>query len=311
MSNPLPNLDGITLVAVKDGVPVKRQAEIVAAFLRPAIAAGVEACTAYNEEVTLKAPDSARRLQDLELECATLRHSLRLADRRYEELVAARTTPGPAATKRQKSIGILVLDAARGVSGVVESLTVIDGNAAGQPMVKLVSTQSASTAPLDATESVQEAGLRTAVQSIAQMLADREWSEHISKDPDAVALETAITGLIGQLSAVRDGATVSETGMPASQEPKYGIRGGCLYNRASNTPIPKDEPIFIFRARDRKALSALHFYAGVCDNPEHVAAVQQRIMDFQAFGRHNPTRMKQPDTDLSVLDAENRLQESQ
>lgn len=125
------------------------------------------------------------------------------------------------------------------------------------------------------------------------MLGDREWAGHISRDPDASALESALTPLIGELAAARDESGYAS--MPA-KEPKYGIWGGRLYNRTSGDKIPDNEPVFIFRAKDRKAVAALHFYAGICDNAEHVNGVQSRIAEFQEFARRQPRMMKHPDS---------------
>ena len=46
----------------------------------------------------------------------------------------------------------------------------------------------------------QAAELRRAVQYITGMLNDKEWAEHISRDPDASALESAITELHNEIT---------------------------------------------------------------------------------------------------------------
>lgn len=86
-------------------------------------------------------------------------------------------------------------------------------------------------------------------------------------------------------------------GMPVSQEPKYGIRDNRLYNRASGEFIPLDEPVFIFRARDKLAASSLEDYWLRCNNGEHQDAIRSRMMDFAKFRDAHPERMKMPDTD--------------
>jgi len=88
-------------------------------------------------------------------------------------------------------------------------------------------------------------------------------------------------------------------GMPASQEPKYGIRDNRLYNRSSGEFIPEDEPVFIFRARDVHAFSILAHYGNEVCNPAHAAAILARVNDFKRFWNNNPDRMKEPDTDVS------------
>ena len=88
-------------------------------------------------------------------------------------------------------------------------------------------------------------------------------------------------------------------GMPVTQEPKYGIRDNRLFNRASGEFIPEDEPVFIFRARDRHAIYAIAQYKGhYLQDESHKEAVGNRIKDFRAFMEANPKRMKEPDTAL-------------
>lgn len=88
-------------------------------------------------------------------------------------------------------------------------------------------------------------------------------------------------------------------GMPVTQEPKYGIRDNRLFNRASGEFIPEDEPVFIFRARDRHAIYAIAQYKGhFLRDESHKDAVGKRIQDFRNFMEANPARMKEPDTAL-------------
>lgn len=84
--------------------------------------------------------------------------------------------------------------------------------------------------------------------------------------------------------------------MHPPQEPKYGIRDGQIVNRLSGAPIPDDEPIFIFRAKDRLAVRILTAYFSAIENPEHARAVAARLEDFKRFAREHPERMKDPDT---------------
>ncbi|MHB1540854.1 MAG: hypothetical protein ACYCUE_06940 [Steroidobacteraceae bacterium] len=87
--------------------------------------------------------------------------------------------------------------------------------------------------------------------------------------------------------------------MQESQEPKYDVREGRIVNRHSGQPIPDDEPVFIFRAKDRRALTALTAYYAAITNPEHGKAVAARIESFKAFAVGNPERMREPDTGSS------------
>ena len=95
-----------------------------------------------------------------------------------------------------------------------------------------------------------------------------------------------------QVAAVR---AVPE-GMPVTQEPKYGIRENRLFNRASGEFIPLDEPVFIFRARDKLAAQALTDYRFHCADEQHRAAIALRFIDFERFANDHPDRMKYPDT---------------
>jgi hypothetical protein len=85
-------------------------------------------------------------------------------------------------------------------------------------------------------------------------------------------------------------------GMPVTQEPKYGIRENRLFNRASGEFIPLDEPVFIFRARDKLASQALTDYRSHCADEQHRAAIAMRFIDFERFANDHPDRMKYPDT---------------
>lgn len=84
------------------------------------------------------------------------------------------------------------------------------------------------------------------------------------------------------------------------QEPKYDIRGGKLVNRQSGQPIPDDEPVFILRARDRRAAQAIQHYAIACNgNPDHFQAIAMRLAQFSNWATEHPERMKEPDTDMT------------
>ena len=85
--------------------------------------------------------------------------------------------------------------------------------------------------------------------------------------------------------------------MKPTQEPKYDVNiAGQICNRATGEPIPDDEPVFIFRARDRKARKALVDYLHACDDDGHRDAIEKRVIDFTRFAERHPDRMKEPDT---------------
>ena len=90
-------------------------------------------------------------------------------------------------------------------------------------------------------------------------------------------------------------------GLLPAQEPKYtsSSKTGRLVNRATGKPIPDDEPVFIIRAQDIHAISALRWYRSVVNEPDQEQAVSRRIADFEAFAAAHPDRMKEPD-DISL-----------
>lgn len=77
-------------------------------------------------------------------------------------------------------------------------------------------------------------------------------------------------------------------------ERKYMIKDNRLVKRDNQVPIPEDEPLFIFRAKDRKALAALVAYSMVVDNLEQKEAITKSIEDFRAFQAANPDKMGEP-----------------
>ena len=75
---------------------------------------------------------------------------------------------------------------------------------------------------------------------------------------------------------------------------KYMIKNNQLDKRIGEKPIPDNEPLFIFRAKDRKALSALVAYNMILDNLDQKAEVTKSINDFRAFQESNPDKMAEP-----------------
>ena len=78
-------------------------------------------------------------------------------------------------------------------------------------------------------------------------------------------------------------------------ERKYKIENNRLVRRADGVPVPDDEPVFIFRAQDKWALSVLISYQMAVGNLEHRAELQKSISDFREFAKKYPERMKEPD----------------
>lgn len=99
--------------------------------------------------------------------------------------------------------------------------------------------------------------------------------------------------------------------MTPYQEPKYmiepvlnasgSVEGHRIVNRQSGEAIPDDEPLFILRARDSLALSALWVYlnslpGGTSLQRDHRKAVMTRIHQFLNWQANHKDRIRQPDT---------------
>ena len=79
--------------------------------------------------------------------------------------------------------------------------------------------------------------------------------------------------------------------MLPSQEPKYGIRDGEIVKRLSGAPIPDDEPIFVFRAKNRLAGRILSAYSSIIEGPEHVRRGRPPE-NFKRVAREHPERIR-------------------
>lgn len=85
--------------------------------------------------------------------------------------------------------------------------------------------------------------------------------------------------------------------MLVNQDPKYTVdENGNIVNVKTNKLIPYNEPIIIFRAKDKNAALAIAYYKKLCSNDEHKNAVNQRLHDFVEFAHNHPELMKEPDT---------------
>jgi hypothetical protein len=65
-------------------------------------------------------------------------------------------------------------------------------------------------------------------------------------------------------------------------------------NRVSGEAIPDDEPVILFRARDRHTQALLNYYQSLVKDDHHWRAVQDRIEEFAEFRANHPERMKEP-----------------
>lgn len=74
----------------------------------------------------------------------------------------------------------------------------------------------------------------------------------------------------------------------------YGVVPVIL-NRKTGKAIPDDEPIVIFRGKDKRLPELLRLYSKMCHNPEHcdaVDALRERVSRWQ--GNHQD-QVKEPD----------------
>lgn len=79
-----------------------------------------------------------------------------------------------------------------------------------------------------------------------------------------------------------------------AEDRKFKFEDGRFVNRVSGEAIPDDEPVIIFRARDRNALKVLGYYQEICEDAHHKQAIQDRIDEFENYWVNNPDRMKEP-----------------
>lgn len=77
---------------------------------------------------------------------------------------------------------------------------------------------------------------------------------------------------------------------------KFSVDGDRIIKTSNGKEVPKDEPLFFLRARDRLAVEALHHYRvlSIHDgcNDYHIDGVNQAILRFERFAEQH--RTKQP-----------------
>jgi hypothetical protein len=88
--------------------------------------------------------------------------------------------------------------------------------------------------------------------------------------------------------------SVQGAGEAGGQDRKFAFRDGQYVNRVSGEPIPHDEPIIIFRARDHHALPLLREYLSMATDAKHQRAIKDRMAEFGAYACAHPERMKEP-----------------
>lgn len=128
----------------------------------------------------------------------------------------------------------------------------------------------------------------------AEELAERK--PIILKD---LAMERQIERVDGKV--VRIGKIQDEKfGVLAVPLPGAGYYDCSMANLETGKPIPKDEPIMIFRAQDALATAAINEYVlqvtnkGNAVHPMTVASAAARLEAFQRFQREHPDRVKLP-----------------
>ena len=81
-------------------------------------------------------------------------------------------------------------------------------------------------------------------------------------------------------------------------DPKYHIESEQIIKTATGEPVPDDEPLILFRAKDRLALPALGIYKILCQvdhcTEPQIQGVNEIINAFLDFSIKHPERMKQP-----------------
>lgn len=78
-------------------------------------------------------------------------------------------------------------------------------------------------------------------------------------------------------------------------ERKYKIVNNKLVKRDKEIPVPEDEPLFILRAKDRKALPAILAYHMILDRLDQKEAVTKCVNDFREFQEKHPELMSEPE----------------
>lgn len=88
-----------------------------------------------------------------------------------------------------------------------------------------------------------------------------------------------------------------------TQDSKFWIANNRLVGQSGE--VPADEPLFILRGRDVLSRDTIAAYLALCEkggaDRDHIAAVRERLRQFEEFKTKNPHRMKTPDTDPSML----------
>lgn len=81
-------------------------------------------------------------------------------------------------------------------------------------------------------------------------------------------------------------------------DPKYHIDGNEIVKTSNGVAVPVDEPLMLFRGRDKLALAMLGCYRQLSIDEGcseyHLAGINARIEAFRRFRDEHPELMKQP-----------------
>jgi len=79
---------------------------------------------------------------------------------------------------------------------------------------------------------------------------------------------------------------------------KHHVDADQIIKTGNGQPIPEEEPLVLFRARDHLAVSLLEHYRMLCEvdgcNSFQLGLVDELIDLFSRFAVEHPERMKQP-----------------
>jgi hypothetical protein len=71
-----------------------------------------------------------------------------------------------------------------------------------------------------------------------------------------------------------------------------------IVNTATGAILPEDEPLILFRAKDKLLVPLLDQYRQMCErqcSPAHIAGIAAEQRKVRAFALEHPERLKTPD----------------
>jgi hypothetical protein len=82
---------------------------------------------------------------------------------------------------------------------------------------------------------------------------------------------------------------------------KYAVSGQMIIKVSDGSVIPEDEPLILFRARDKLAVTMMEHYLSLCRDagcdPGQLELMHRRIADFLAWQKENEAVMKRPSSE--------------